>query len=113
MSFKQKPYISGNPVLWFEPGTVGFTYDIQIGKRRNHSALLSFTNSRIGHILTSHQKVGQSVCKNSLFTAEVSESAAADQVGRYLIVLRAEACFSWLVGAVYDLRPLPADQYVA
>jgi hypothetical protein len=95
--------------LGFEPGTGGFTYDLQIGKRRNHSALLSFTNSQIGHILTSHRKEGQPACKDSLFTAEVSESAAADQVGRYLIVLRAEACCSWLVWAVSDLRPLPAD----
>jgi hypothetical protein len=63
----------------------------------------------MGHILTSHRKVGQPVCKDSLFTAAVPESAAADQVGGYLIVLRVEACCSWLVWAAFDVRPLPAD----
>jgi hypothetical protein len=60
---------------------LNYSYDIQTGKRRNHSSSLSLTISPIGHILTSHWKAGQPLCKDSLFTAELPESAVADQVG--------------------------------
>ena len=49
------------------------------------------------------------MCKDSLFTAAVPDSAVADQVRSYFILLMAEACFSWLVWAVSDGRLLSAD----
>ena len=90
---------------------LNYSHDIKRGKHRNYSASLSFTNSQIGHILMSHRKVGQPVWKDSLFTAAVPGSAAADQVGRYLIVLWAEARCSWL--ALAESETSTCGQYVA